>query len=83
MTKETVISHLEKIVEDDNTIDINYIVNHLSQKKLDSIQKAIQTVKDGGDGTILLSPVKSIVGANVSFVDIRIVRLVMKKAGLI
>ena len=82
MSKETIVSHIEKIIEEDNTIDVSYLLSHLSKNKIEKIRDAIERVKALSD-KVLLTPVKEIVGDSVSFLDIRLVRLVMQKEGLI
>ena len=82
MTKETIVSHIEKIIEEDTTLDVSYLLSHLSPKKIQKIREAIEKVKEGSD-KVLLTPVKEIVGDSISFLDIRLVRLVMQKEGLL
>jgi len=82
MTKETIVSHVEKITEEDTTLDVSYLLSHLSQNKLEKIRDAILKVKKESD-KVLLTPVKEIVGDSATFLDIRLVRLVMQKEGML
>jgi ATP-dependent DNA helicase PIF1 len=82
MTKETIVSHIEKIIEEDTTLDVSYLLAHLSQKKLQKIREAIEKVHKESD-KVLLTPVKEIVGDDATYLDIRLVRLVMEKENLL
>jgi predicted DNA-binding protein YlxM (UPF0122 family) len=74
MTKETIISHIEKIAEEDTACNISYLSKEISPTKLKKINEAMKEL-DVGMGDILLSPIKNKVGANVSFNDIRLARV--------
>jgi len=82
MTKETIVSHIEKLIEDDKDLDVSYLLSHLSQKKVEKIREAIERVKALSD-KVLLTPVKDIVGDDATYLDIRLVRLVMQKEDLL
>lgn len=74
VTRETVISHLEKILKEDSDCDISYFKKEISPTKLKKIMTVFEEL-DKGSGEILLSPVKNKVGANISFDDIRLARI--------
>jgi hypothetical protein len=82
MTKETIVSHIEKIIEEDETLDVSYLLSHLAKNKVEKIRDAILRVKALSD-KVLLTPVKEIVGDDSTYLDIRLVRLVMQKEKLI
>ena len=82
MTKETIVSHIEKILEEDTSFDVSYLLSHLSPKKIKKIREAIEKVKIASD-KVLLTPVKEMVGDTATFLDIRLVRLAMQREGLI
>jgi hypothetical protein len=82
MTKETIVSHIEKLIEDDKDLDVAYLLAHLSQKKVEKIRDAIERVKALSD-KVLLTPVKEIVGDDATYLDIRLVRLVMERENLL
>ncbi len=88
MTGETIISHLEQLcgeVGDGETNraeflkEIAYLKYEISSQQWGKIEKALEEValkqKDGKPP--LLSPVKNIVGPNVSFKDIRLARVLL------
>jgi len=80
-TKETALAHIEKISEEDMDCDISYLRKEVSPTKLKKINQALEEL-DTGKGEILLSPVKNKVGANVSFNDIRLGRILYKRSKL-
>ena len=82
MTKETIVSHIENIIEEDTTVDVSYLLSYLSKTKIEKIREAIDKVKAEFD-KVLLTPVKEIVGDSFTYLDIRLVRLVMQKEGLL
>ncbi len=82
MTKETIVSHIEKIIEEDSDIDVSYLISHLPVKKVEKIRDAILRVKALSD-KVLLTPVKEIIGDDATYLDIRLVRLVMEKEDML
>lgn len=77
-TKETVIAHLEKISKEDSDCDISYLKKEISFAKYKKVMGALEEL-DKGEGEVLLSPIKNKVGANISFDDIRLVRIFYMK----
>ncbi len=85
MTAETVISHLEKLIEDGPEAgglelkDIAYFKYEISPQHMPKIESALEEVdeKQNDGKPPLLSPVKNKVGPNVSFKDIRLARVLL------
>ncbi len=80
MTEETVLSHIEKLLESGHVTkkDIEYMQKKVSPKKYSDIETAFrESSRKTGDWS--LSPVKNMLGSNVSYRDIRLVRLFVKK----
>jgi hypothetical protein len=82
MTKETIVSHIEKITEEDEFLDVSYLLSHLSKNKIEKIHDAILKINKEFD-KVLLTPVKEIVGDDATYLDIRLVRLIMQKEGML
>ncbi|MDP2593473.1 MAG: AAA family ATPase [bacterium] len=78
-TKETIISHIEKISSEDFSVDVSCIRNELPKEKLLKITSAFERSfeKTGGYN---LAPVKAMLGGKFSYLDIRLARLFLKKA---
>ncbi len=75
LTKETVLSHIEKLTEEGEKIDILYLKNiYLPPTRFKKIseawKKSLAKDKEGR-----LSPVKTILGPNFSFFEIRLAKL--------
>ncbi len=89
ITVETVISHIEKLLiakNDDvgegeslDMRDVYYLKKEISHGHFSKIEDALEVVsaKQNDDKPPLLSPIKSIVGTNVSFNEIRLARLLL------
>ena len=80
MTEETILNHIEKLVEMGLVTikEVDYLRKSLSKKKFDDIEKSLKaSFKKNGDWR--LAPVKNALGANVSYRDIQLVRLFIKK----
>ncbi|MCX6716510.1 MAG: AAA family ATPase [Candidatus Taylorbacteria bacterium] len=77
MTEETIISHIEKILEEDPKVDIEFLRKEVPRNKIIDISKAFEKMAKTNEG-MHLAPIKNIVGANVSYRDIRLARLFMK-----
>ena len=67
----TILSHLEKIAEDDLHLDLAYLKP--KQERFEKIREAFK--KSGG---ILLAPVREILGENYSYNEIRLARIFLK-----
>lgn len=76
ITTETVVAHIEKLLEMNEPIDIGYLKFEISPAHWKKIDKAIKELSEDSD-ELLLSPIKSKVGANVSFLHIRLARAIL------
>lgn len=76
MTQETIVSHIEKLLELGAEMDISYLRYGMPQAHWKKIEKAIQELSGESD-ELLLSPIKSKVGANVSYTNIRLARAIL------
>jgi ATP-dependent exoDNAse (exonuclease V) alpha subunit len=76
VTAETIIAHIEKLLEMEESIDIGYLKKEISPLHWKKIETAIRELTETSD-EVLLSPVKSKVGANVSFLHIRLARAIL------
>lgn len=78
MTAETIMAHIEKLVEEESRVDMRYLKHEISRAHFLKIEKAIgELVKEGK--VILLTPIKNKVGPNVSFLHIRLARALLWK----
>ena len=86
LTVETVISHLEEIVAQSADpaaglpkVDLSYLKHEISPQYFPKIEKALEEVaaKQKDDKPPMLSPVKNKLGANISFKDIRLARVLL------
>lgn len=76
MTLETIVSHIEKLMEEESRADMRYIKNEISHAHFLKIEKAINELLNEGK-VVLLTPVKNKVGPNVSFLHIRLARALL------
>ena len=75
VTSETVIDHVEKLLEEDYDIDIAYLRKDISKTHWIKITKAFEEMQaDENCEGIFLAPAKKKLGANISYVEIRLVR---------
>ena len=85
MIVETIISHIEKLIESGLEAggltlgEISYLKKEISPIHFLKIEKALEEVteKQKKDEPPLLTPVKRIVGSNVSFRDIQLARVLL------
>lgn len=73
MTEGTVISHVEKLLERGENLDLEYIKSHIDSGRLIKIKNAFE--KSGGSK---LSPVREILGEEFSFEELRLARLFLE-----
>ncbi len=79
MTAETIVSHIEKLMEEESRVDMRHMKNEISHAHFLKIEKAIaELLKDGK--IALLTPIKNKVGPNVSFLHIRLARALLGHA---
>jgi ATP-dependent DNA helicase PIF1 len=76
MTVETIISHIEKLLEEESRVDMQYLKYEISRPHFLKIEQAIaELLKEGK--VVLLTPIKNKVGPNVSFLHIRLARALL------
>lgn len=76
MTAETIISHIEKLAEEESRVSMEYLKYEISRPHFLKIEKAIEELLKEGK-VVLLTPVKNKVGPNVSFLHIRLARALL------
>ena len=76
MTAETIISHIEKLIEEESRVSMEYLEYEISRPHFLKIEKAIDELLKEGK-VVLLTPIKNKVGPNVSFLHIRLVRALL------
>ncbi len=76
LTKETIISHIEALIKENADMDISYLKKEISPSHFRQIEKACEEVL-AESHEIKLSPVKAKVGANVSYLEIRLARALL------
>ncbi|MCK9344885.1 MAG: AAA family ATPase [Candidatus Pacebacteria bacterium] len=76
MTVETIISHIEKLIEEESRTSMEYLKFEISRPHFLKIEKAIEELQKEGK-VLLLSPIKNKVGPNVSFLHIRLARALL------
>lgn len=76
VTQETIIAHIEKLLELEAPLDISYLKYEISAAHFKKIEKAIEELTGDADD-VMLSPIKNKVGANVSFLHIRLARAIL------
>ena len=76
MTQETIIAHIEKLNEEESSVNMDYLRYEISAPHFLKIEKAINQLLEEGK-VVLLTPVKNKVGPNVSFLDIRLARAIL------
>jgi len=76
VTAETVIDHIEKMLAEGVALDITYLKKEISPTHFKKIEKAFEDVF-AKTGETRLTPVKEIVGANISYRDIRLARALL------
>ena len=76
VTLETIVSHIEKLVEGESKVDMRYLKQEISPSHFLKVEKAInELLKE--KKLLLLSPIKNKVGPNVSFLHIRLARALL------
>ncbi len=75
---ETIIAHLEKIVDKEPDFDISHLKKEISADKFRKIWNAFKD-SYGENRDLLLAPIKNKLGANFSYEEVRIVRLFVKR----
>ncbi len=75
VTQETIVEHIEKLINEDYFVNISYLKKEISQVHWIKINKAFEELLNKGD-TILLSQAKQKLGANISYLKIRLARAI-------
>jgi ATP-dependent DNA helicase PIF1 len=80
MTEETILGHIEKLLEEKvlSLADVDYLRKSFSSKKFDEIADSLKAFHSQNDDW-RLGPVKNALGNNVSYRDIQLVRLFIRK----
>lgn len=81
---ETILDHLEKLLEQDRDLDIRHLEKEISAVKFKKIYRAFNDIY-GDNRELRLSPVMKVLGGENSgfiFPELRLVRLFLKKRGL-
>ncbi len=80
---KTVFDHIEKLLAEDASLDIRQLESEISVNKFKKIYKAFNDIYSE-NRELRLTPVMKILGENtgISFEDLRLVRLFLKKKGL-
>ncbi len=73
LSQETIISHLEKLIDRGEQLDLEYL--RLPKEELEQIKLAFAQI-----GDFKLAPVKEILGDSFSYIKIRLARLFLKKS---
>jgi len=80
----TVLDHLEKLLDEDPKLDIRHLEGEISASKFKKIYRAFNDIY-GDNRELRLTPVMKILGdknSGLSFEDLRLVRLFLKKKGM-
>lgn len=77
LTQETIIEHMEKLMNEDSFIDIDYLKKEISQAHWVKINKVFDELLKKDDA-ILLSQAKQKLGANISYLKIRLARVIKR-----
>jgi hypothetical protein len=74
LTAETIVEHMERLVEEEHDVDLNYLKKEISQAHWMKIKKVFEELLEA-NGEILLSQAKQKLGANISYLKIRLARV--------
>jgi ATP-dependent DNA helicase PIF1 len=77
LTAETIVEHMERLVEEEYDVDLNYLKKEISQTHWIKINKVFDELLEE-KGEILLSQAKQKLGANISYLKIRLARVLRK-----
>ncbi len=73
LTAETIIDHIEKLIEEEYEIDIAYLRKDISKTHWAKMEKAFDEILEESEG-IFLAPAKKKLGPNISYLEIRLAR---------
>ncbi len=84
MTVDTIVSHIEKLLESDSNLDIGYLRKGISATHFKKVEVAINRLikeheesESEEDLVLRLNPIKNIVGANISYIEVQLVRALL------
>ncbi len=92
VNEETIVAHIETLLSDEVDIDISYLKREISKPHFKKIEEAISALTSGASDDIFenssqndeisekgiaLAPIKHKVGANISYLHIRLARAVL------
>ncbi len=79
MTTETIVSHIEKLLEEDPSFDVQYLFNaNFTDERFQKIEKAFEkSLAKNGD--YRLAPVRGLLGPDFDYLELRIARLFLGK----
>lgn len=84
LTEETIIGHIEKLLEEEPELDISYLGKEISpthfRKIEDAIDKLVKKHEDAGkdeEFVAKLAPIKNLVGPNVSYKHVQLGRALL------
>ncbi len=75
LVSETIVEHMERLLEQGLDIDFQYLKKEISQSNWKKINRAFDEIIDEG-GEVLLSQAKRKLGANISYLQIRLARVI-------
>lgn len=76
ITAETVVAHIEKLIEEEFRVDMRYLRHEMPSAHFVKIEKAIKEILKK-EKIVRLTPIKNIVGPNVSYLNIRLARALL------
>ncbi len=80
LSEETVIEHIEKLMEKDQSLDIEHLLDSISHERLEEIHHAFKRAsKSAISSEQRLAPVKALLAPDISYTEIRFARLFLKK----
>ncbi len=80
LTEETIISHIETLLKQGEVPYLRYLLSNMSAGKIKKISSAIEQVAKGNkEQRVLLSPIKQKLGSLATFLEIRLVRVVLEQ----
>ena len=77
------MSHIEKLIESEPNLDVEYLIENFSVAKTEKIRDAILDLVKKDPERVLMTPIKEKLGSSATFLEIRLIRLVMRRNGLI
>jgi DNA-binding MarR family transcriptional regulator len=79
ITTETVVAHIEKLIDEESRVDMRYLKHEMPSAHFVKVEKAIKEILKK-EKEVRLTPIKNIVGPNVSYLNIRLARALLGHA---